>query len=219
MVLLRRKPRWEAQQREIMSHLPRAEDHRKPEYPIESLIYRRWSPRAMNGQPLTEEEFLRIFEAGRWAPSTYNEQEWRFLYARRDTPQWPVFMDLLMEANQAWCQHAAVLVVVLARKTFTRNGKPNPVHLFDAGSSWQNIALQATAMGLVSHGMAGFDFAKARQVLRVPDHFDVAAMFALGRPGNPDQLPEDYRKMEVPSQRRPVRESICEGPFNFPGEQ
>ena len=202
-----------------MGQLPDPGQHRKPDYPIEPLIYRRWSPRAMSGEPLTERELLTLFEAARWAPSTYNEQEWRFLYARRDTPSWPLLFDLLTEANQLWCARAAVLVVVLARKTFTRNGKPNPVHLFDVGSAWENLALQATAMGLVSHGMAGFDFEKARGVLRVPDHFAVAAMFALGRPGDPDQLPEDYRAMEVPSQRRPVKESICEGAFNFPNER
>jgi nitroreductase len=198
-----------------MSQLPRAEDHRKPDRPIEPLIYRRWSPRAMTGQPISDEELLTIFEAARWAPSTYNEQEWRFLYGRRDTPQWATFFDLLVEANQLWCKNAAVLVVVLARKTFTRNGKPNPVHLFDVGSAWENAALQATAMGIVSHGMAGFDFEKARTTLRVPEQYDVAAMFALGRPGDPDQLPPNYREVEVPSQRRPVRESICEGPFAF----
>jgi nitroreductase len=198
-----------------MSKLPRAEDVRKPDYPIESIFYRRWSPRAMTGEALSEQELMTVFEAGRWAPSTYNEQEWRFLYARRDTPQWADFFGILMEANQEWCKNAAVLCVVLARKTFTRNGKPNIVHLYDAGSAWENIALQATAMGIVSHGMAGFDFKKAREVLKVPEHFDVAAMFALGRPGDPDKLPEDYREGEQPSQRRPIRDSICEGAFNF----
>ena len=185
---------------------------RKPDHAIEPLFVRRWSPRAMSGEPLSEEELLTLFEAARWAPSTYNEQEWRFLYARRDTPQWSQFFDLLMEANQVWCQRAAVLVVVLARKVFTHNGKPNPVHVFDAGSAWENLALQATTMGLVAHGMAGFDFEKARISLRVPDHFAVAAMFALGRPGNLADLPLELRERETPSCRRPVRESIHEGP-------
>ncbi len=198
-----------------MSRLPNAEDHRKPEYPIEPIFVRRWSPRAMTGEPLSEKELFTLFEAARWAPSTYNEQEWRFLYARRDTPHWQSFFDLLMEANQAWCKNAAVLVVVLARKTFTRNGKPNPVHLFDTGSAWENLALQATAMGIVSHGMAGFDFDKARTTLRVPDEYAVAAMFALGRPGDPDKLPQELRERETITQRRPVRESICEGAFAF----
>lgn len=199
-----------------MSQLPNPEDHRTADYPIEPLFTRRWSPRAMSGEPLSEAELMFIFEAARWAPSTYNEQEWRFLYARRDTPQWPLLFDLLMEANQAWCKNAAVLVVVLARKTFSRNGNPNPVHLFDVGSAWENAALQATAMGLVSHGMAGFDFEKARTSLHVPEEYAVAAMFALGRPGDPAALPEQMREMEVPSGRRPVSESICEGIFAFP---
>ncbi len=198
-----------------MSQLPRAEDFRKPEYPIEPLLYRRWSPRAMNGQPLSENEWLTLIEAARWAPSTYNEQEWRFLYARRETPQWADFFGLLMEANQVWCARAAVLGVVLARKTFTRNNNPNPVHLFDVGCAWENLALQATAMGLVCHGMAGFDFQKARTVLKVPNEFDVAAMFAVGRPGDPDALEPELREREKPSGRRSVRESICEGVFRF----
>ena len=196
-----------------MSQLHNAEAHRKADCPIEPLFIRRWSPRAMNGQPLSEEDLLRLFEAARWAPSTYNEQEWRFLYARRDTPHWQTFFDLLMEANQAWCRQGAVLAVVLARKTFTHNSKPNPVHLFDTGSAWENLALQAGAMGLVCHGMAGFDFEKARTRLKVPEQFAVAAMFVVGHPGDPAALPPELREREKPSQRRPVRESICEGPF------
>src|SRR3954453_20347778 len=104
-----------------MRQMPNPDEQRKPDYPIEPLIYRRWSPRAMSGEPLTEKEIFTLFEAARWAPSTYNEQEWRFLYARRDTPQWPLLFDLLKEANQAWCKNAAVLCVVLARKRFIRN--------------------------------------------------------------------------------------------------
>jgi len=187
---------------------------RKPDYPIEPLFLRRWSPRAMSGEPLTERELMTLFEAARWAPSTYNEQEWRFLYARRDTPNWPLFFNLLMEANQAWCKNAAVLVVILARKVFTHNSQPNPVHLFDAGSAWENLALQATAMGLISHGMAGFDFGKARATLNVPEHFAVAAMCALGRPGNPEDLSPQLRERETPSSRRPLGDTIAEGAYN-----
>ena len=199
----------------LMSDLPDPEDFRKPDHPIEPLIIRRWSPRAMSGEEITEAELLTLFEAARWAPSTYNEQEWRFLYARRNTPHWATLFGLLMDANQAWCHRAAVLAVVLARRSFARNGKPNPVHLYDAGSAWENLALQATAMGLIAHGMAGFDFEKARTALKVPGEFAVAAMFAIGRPGNPDDLPPELRDSEKPSDRRPVRDSICEGPFNF----
>jgi nitroreductase len=198
-----------------MSQLPNAESHRKADHPIEVLFIRRWSPRAMSGEPLSEAELFRLFEAARWAPSTYNEQEWRFLYARRDTPQWPIFFDLLAEGNQEWCVNAAVLAVVLARKVFTRNGKPNPVHLYDAGAAWENLALQAAAMGLVAHGMQGFDFAKARTALRVPQEYDVAAMFAVGKHGNPAKLDPELREREVPSGRKSIQETICEGPFSL----
>src|SRR5690348_6541238 len=121
-----------------------AADDREPDRPIEPLLLRRWSPRAMSGEPIDEEELLTLFEAARWAPSTYNEQEWRFLYARRETPQWSVFFDLLVEGNRVWCQRAAMLVVILAHRVFERNGKPNPVHLFDCGNAFENLALQGT---------------------------------------------------------------------------
>jgi nitroreductase len=169
----------------------------------------------MSGEPLSEEEMLTLFEAARWAPSTYNEQEWRFLYARRDTPQWQTFFDLLVEGNQAWCKNAAILVLILAHKVFERNGKPNPVHLFDSGCAFENLALQGTAMGLVVHGMQGFDFDKARTALNVPDDYAVAAMFAAGKPGPLTNLPEPLREREKPSGRKPVREIIREGAFAF----
>src|SRR5579864_8233241 len=113
-----------------MSQLPKAEDHRKPEHSIEPIFFRRWSPRSMSGEPISEAELMSLFEAARWAPSTYNEQEWRFLYARRETPNWRMFFDLLAEGNQKWCSRAAVLSVIPAHKVFQRNGTPNPVHLF-----------------------------------------------------------------------------------------
>lgn len=169
----------------------------------------------MSGAPLSDGEVLTLFEAGRWAPSTYNEQEWRFCYARRDTPQWPLIFDLLIEFNQSWCKNAGMLVVVLAHKVFTLNGKPNPVHMFDAGAAFENIALQGTAMGLVVHGMQGFDYEKARTALEVPEDYAVAAMFAVGKPAPVEVLPEAMREREVPSGRKPLEEITCEGAFSF----
>src|SRR5205085_8132693 len=188
-----------------MNKLPKAEEQRKAEHPIEKLFVRRWSPRAMTGEPISEAEMLTLFEAARWAPSTYNEQEWRFLYARRDTPQWPLFLDLLAEGNRAWCQRAALLSVIVAHKVFQRTGKSNPVHVFDSGLAFENLALQGTAMGLVVHGMQGFDFDRARPSLSVPDDYAVSAMFAAGRPGNPAELASELRERESPSPRKPVR--------------
>jgi nitroreductase len=189
--------------------------YRSADYPIEPLFLKRWSPRAMSGEPISDKEMFTLFEAARWSPSTYNEQEWRFLYARRQTSQWPTFFDLLVEGNREWCQNAALLVVVLAHKVFSKNGKPNPVHLFDSGCAFENLALQGAAMGLVVHGMQGFDFDKARTALRVPDDYAVAAMFAVGRPGDPADLPAKLQEREHPSDRKPVKEIICEGQFAF----
>ncbi len=190
-------------------------ERRKADHPIESLFLERWSPRAMSGEKLSDGEVLTLFEAARWAPSTYNEQEWRFVYARRETPQWPALFDLLIEFNQGWCKNAALLAVAIAHKVFDRGGKPNPVHLFDLGAAFENIALQGTAMGLVVHGMAGFDYEKARTSLKVPDDYAVAAMFAIGRPGPIEVLPEAMREREVPSDRKPVERIISEGVFSF----
>lgn len=198
-----------------MATLPDPLKHRTADHDIESIFLKRWSPRAMNGEPLSDGELRRLFEAARWAPSTYNEQEWRFCYARRDTPHFKTFFGLLAEANQVWCEKAAVLVVVLSHKVFSRNGKPNPVHTFDSGAAFENLALQGAAMGLVVHGMAGFDGEAARRELKVPDDYEVEAMIAIGRPGDPDKLPQELRERETPTGRRKVEEFTCEGPFAF----
>ncbi|NNJ27483.1 nitroreductase family protein [Alienimonas chondri] len=198
-----------------MSELPNALPVREADHAIEPLFLKRWSPRAMSGEALAEDQLMRLFEAARWAPSTYNEQEWRFLYARRETPHWTDFFNLLAEPNKGWCGDAAVLGVVLSKKTFTRNDKPNPVHTFDSGLAYQNLALQGAAMGLVVHGMAGFDFDKARRDLNVPEDFAVEAMFAVGHHGDPADLPEELREREEPSGRKPVGEIVREGKFSF----
>jgi len=187
--------------------------YRTPDHPVEPLLVNRWSPRAMSGQPLSGDDLLRLLEAARWAPSSYNEQPWRFLYAQRGGPHWQTFFDLLVEGNQVWAKNAAVLFVVVSRTTFARNNQPNRVHTFDCGAAWQNLALQACAMGLVAHGMVGFDHEKARQVLDVPDDHRVEAMIAVGRPGRIEDLPQRLREREFPSPRKPVSEWAWEGKF------
>lgn len=198
-----------------MAQLPNPADVRKPDRPIEPLLIRRWSPGAMSGAAVGADDLATLFEAARWAPSTYNEQEWRFLYAHREGPHWATFFDLLGEGNRAWCHRAGVLVVVLSHKVFARNGKPNPVHTYDAGAAWENLALQGCAMGLVVHGMMGFDYGRAKTALAVPDDYAVEAMIAIGHPGDPEELPEALRKIETPSLRKPVSELVREGPFAF----
>lgn len=169
----------------------------------------------MSGEAVTHDELMTLFEAARWAPSTYNEQEWRFLYAFRDTPHWETYFNLLMEANQTWCLNAGVLIVVVSHDVFERNGKPNPVHTFDTGAAFQNLVLQAAAMDLVAHGMAGFSRDKAREFLQIPENYSVEAMVAIGRPGDPEQLPPELREREIPTGRNSLGSFTCEGPFRL----
>ncbi len=190
-------------------------DHRKPDHPVDPVFVHRWSPRAMSGEPISNEQLMTLLEAARWAPSSYNEQPWRVMYAKRDTPAWARHLGLLMEANQVWCKNAAVLLLFVSKKTFAKNNKPNPVHVFDCGSAWENLALQGAQMGLVIHGMAGFDVERARKELGVPDDFTVCAMAAIGKLGLTEDLPENLRSIEAPSGRKPVTEWAFEG--RFPG--
>ena len=193
--------------------MQKGSDVRKPDHPIDPLFVNRWSPRAMSGEPIPEEELLTLFEAARWAPSSGNSQPWRFLYARRETAHWSLFLDLLVERNREWCVNAAALVVFTSRTTHEETGRPLRTHSYDTGSAWTSFALQGWLKGLVVHGMAGFDYDRARQVLNVPDDFTVEAMAAVGRPGPVEQLPEFQRGRELPSQRKPLGALVVEGPF------
>src|SRR6185295_7208704 len=137
------------------------------------LFLDRWSPRAMSGEPVAEADLMRLFEAARWAPSSFNNQPWRILYAQRDTPNWPLFFDLLVDANKAWAGKAGALLLFVSKTTFDHNGKPSITHSFDCGAAWANFALQGCRLGLVIHGLQGFDYEKARNTLKVPEGYQV----------------------------------------------
>ncbi|HEY1307454.1 MAG TPA: nitroreductase family protein [Vicinamibacterales bacterium] len=186
---------------------------RKADHPIDSLFIDRWSPRAMSGESISQADLLTLFEAARWAPSAGNTHPWRILYAHRDTEHWPAFFGLLVERNQVWCRNAAALLVFISRTTNEQTGKPLRTHTYDTGAAWENLALQGTMRGLVVHGMAGFDYAKAKSVLGVPDDFTVEAMAAIGKPGRTEDLPEDFRARESPNTRKPVTELVFEGGY------
>ena len=156
---------------------------------------------------------MRLFEAARWAPSSFNSQQWRALYARRGTEHWPIFFDLLVDANKAWAKNAAVLVVFISRKNFDDNDEPSVTHSYDCGAAWENFALQGFHQGLVIHGMEGFDYDRARKELKVPDEFQVEAMAAVDRLGPKELLPEKLQARESPNNRRKVWESVFKGPF------
>jgi nitroreductase len=186
------------------------------QYEIEPLFLRRWSPRAMNGEPVSEAELMRLFEAARWAPSSGNSQPWRMVYARAGTPPFERLFNLLVDANKSWCVRAGALIVVLSKTTFD-SGQPTRTHSYDTGAAWMSLALQASLMGLVAHGMAGFDYDRAKVELGVPDEYAVEAMIALGHPGRVEDLPERVRARESPSGRRSIGESVFEGRFSQAG--
>jgi len=184
---------------------------RTPQHPINKLFVDRWSPRAMSGEKVPHEELMTLFEAARWAPSSFNGQPWRFIYAPRDSEYWNDFLNLLVEFNQTWAKNAGALVIVASKKTFEKNGKPARTHSFDAGSAWQNLALQGTLSGLVVHGMEGFNYDKAQTVAELSDDYTVEAMIAIGKPGKKEDLPPDIAKREEPSDRKKLSEIIFEG--------
>ncbi|HEX8240813.1 MAG TPA: nitroreductase family protein [Allosphingosinicella sp.] len=188
---------------------------RKADHPVDPWFLERWSPRAFDGLPMPEADLLTLFEAARWAPSAFNSQPWRFLYARRDEPDWERFLDLLVPFNRSWAQSASVLVYILSDTlpfTDKATGEPatSHTHSYDAGAAWVCFALQATRMGYQAHGMSGVDFDRAREVLGVPERYRIEAAAVVGRIGDPAALPEKLRAREVPSGRKPLEE------FAFP---
>ncbi len=188
-------------------------DFRKPDFDIDPIFLNRWSPRSMSGDEISRDVLFSLFEAARWAPSSNNNQPWRFLYARRNTDYWPIFFDLLTEQNKIWAKNAAVLIVVISKKTFDYNEKPARTHSYDAGAAWENLTLQGSLKALVIHGMQGFDYDGARRTLNIPDVFQVEAMIAIGKPGKKEDLPEGLQEREIPSPRKKLSEIVMEGNF------
>jgi nitroreductase len=170
----------------------------------------------MTGEPLVDEDLFPLFEAARWAPSSYNCQLWRFIIARRQyQEEFERFFSLLTPGNQVWTKNAGALVVVASRTRFEYNDKPSITHSFDAGAAWENLALEATRRELVAHAMQGFDYERAKTELSIPCDFDVNAMIAIGRRAPAENLPDKYRAMERPSERRPLHEIVFEGAFGW----
>ena len=188
-------------------------DFRKPNHDISPLFIRRWSPRAMSGEEISRDELMRLCEAARWAPSSMNNQPWRFLYAMRNSTHWETFFNLLGPNNQGWCKNAAALIVVVSKTTFDFNNKPARTHSYDTGAAWGYFALQGSLLGLVVHGMQGFNYDKAKELLHVSDEYQVEAMIAVGRPGRKEDLPLALQEREEPSSRKKVEEISFEGGF------
>lgn len=187
-------------------------NNRTTKYEIDDHFLKRWSPRAMSEEKITEEELMTLFEAARWAPSASNIQPWRFIYAMRDTPEFENLFSLLIQFNKDWCVRSSALVVVIS-KNVRDDGKVSISHSFDTGAAWENLALQASEMNLVAHGMAGFDYKVAKEKLGIPDEYNVEMMFAVGKHGKVEDLPEPLRARETPSDRKPLEEIVFKGKF------
>lgn len=187
--------------------------HREVQHDVDSIFAERWSPRSMNGEALNKATLDRLFEAARWAPSAFNAQPWRFVYATADSEHWCRFLNLLVEANQSWAQRAGALILVLSRHEFEQNGQPMKTHSLDTGAAWQNLALQGARMGLAVHGMQGFDYSGAAALVNAPAEFTVEMMIGVGKPGSISELSESQQQKEQPSSRKSVAEISFEGCF------
>lgn len=177
--------------------------HGQAEAPVEELFLGRWSPRAFSDRLVDTQQLKTVFSAGQWAASSFNEQPWRFIIGRKGDRIWQRIFDCLAPPNQAWTKAAPVLYASFAKKTFSHNGAANRVAQHDVGAASAQIALQASALGLYAHGMAGFDVEKLKAAFSVPDDFEPVACWALGYRGSPDTLSEQQKQTEVqPRQRK-----------------
>jgi nitroreductase len=188
------------------------------EHCIEDLIARRWSPRAFEVRPVEPEKLKSLFEAARWAPSSNNEQPWRFLAVTRDNQQdYDKLFSCLSEGNAKWVFRAPVLMLSVASLLFEDDGKPNRHALHDTGMAVENFVLQATALGLQAHQMAGYDAEKARRECQIPTGFESVAMIAVGYPGDPAMLPDYLRERELkPRERQPIEEFVFSASWGRP---
>ncbi|KMO29977.1 nitroreductase [Methylobacterium variabile] len=188
---------------------------RTADFPVDPLFLERWSPRAFTGEAVPQADLMTMLEAARWAPSSYNSQPWRFVYALRDTPAWETLLGLLVPFNQGWAKNAGALVFLVSNEMMnTKDGlQPSWSHSFDAGTASALFQLQAVRMGWHAHGMTGFDKERAPAAMKLPPHHRVEAAYAIGRKADPATLPEETRAREVPNGRHPLSDFVFEGGF------
>ena len=187
---------------------------RTAHHPVAPIFLDRWSPRAFDSSVMPDEDLMTIFEAARWAPSAFNYQPWRLLYAKREDAEWARFLDLLIPFNQAWARTASVLIYFISDSQMELapgNPMPSHSHSFDTGAAWACLALQATMLGYHAHGMVGVDFDRARAELKVPERYRFEAAAVIGRVGDLSVLDEKLQAREVPSDRKPIAEFAFRG--------
>ncbi len=183
------------------------------DFPVHELIRNRWSPRAFSDKSVEPGVLASLFEAARWAASSYNEQPWSYLVATKDDAEnYKKMLGVLVEFNAKWAKNAPVLAISVAHRNFSHNGTPNPVAVHDVGAANAQLTAEATSRGLLVHQMAGFSHDKARKAFGIPEGWDPVSAIAIGYPGDPQTLPEDFRKSELaPRTRKPIREFVMTG--------
>ncbi len=197
-----------------MAHMKEAQ----PDYPIEALLARRWSPYSFAERDVPLEDLQAILEAARWAPSSYNEQPWRYLLARRSDPAaFEKLLSCLVDGNQVWAKSAPVLLIGLAIVTFARNGKPNAAAVHDLGLAAGNICVEATARGLFVHQMIGIVPERVRALYNVPDDAEPLTAAAIGYLGDGSSLPDAIQERDRgPRTRRPLASFVFQDAWDQP---
>lgn len=186
--------------------MPYEQEQREAIYEIDPIFLKRWSSRAFSDRPVSENVLMSIFEAARWAPSALNIQPWRFIVARKQEDL-EKFYSFILPGNLKWSRNAPVLALLISEKTDEIS------KAFDAGTAWGYLSLEAAHKGLVTHAMGGIDKEKAKEVLNIPDNYDVHIAVAIGYQGDSSELPEDLQKREKPSTRKPFSQIVTEGYF------
>ncbi len=188
------------------------------QFPLHDLLTQRWSPRAFSEQPVGLDMLLTLLEAARWAPSSSNEQPWRFVVATKDQPiEYDRLLACLLEGNRKWAYRAPVLILSVARMKFEEDSRPNRHAFHDVGLASENLLLQVSALGLVAHSMAGFDVEQARTDLNIPSGYEPVAMIAVGYPGELSVLPDYLQQREVkPRERKLLAEIAFSGQWGIP---
>ena len=179
------------------------------DYPISELITRRWSARAFSTKPVEKPKLLSVLEAARWAPSSRNEQPWRYIVFTNDNPEMlKKAMSVLKEIND-YAKRAPILMCAITRKTYSEDGKPNRLYFHDLGAANENMFLESFNQGLIMHEMGGFDVQKAREVFNIPESYEVGIMIALGYQDTYEVLPSRLReKAFSPRIRKPLSEIV-----------
>jgi nitroreductase len=179
----------------------------KTDHPINELIAKRWSARAFSTRPVEKSKLLSILEAARWAPSSRNEQPWRYIVFTNDNPEKLERAQSVLKDINNYAKRASILICAITKKTYSDNGHYNRLHFHDLGAANENMFLEAFNQGLIMHEMGGFDVQKAREVFNIPEDFEVGIMIAIGYQDIHQVLPESLRqKAHLPRQRKPLSE-------------